>query len=75
MTDALPRLQILRKAGPVPWEAIDHFLVSEGVPAIRESLRLLGVREEAIVNHSLFLENICVDSVALQLTLDAMELC
>ena len=49
MTDALPRLQILRKAGPVPWEAIDHFLVSEGIPAIRESLRLLGIREEAIV--------------------------
>jgi hypothetical protein len=49
MTDALPRLQILRKAGPVPWEAIDHFLVSEGIPAICESLRLLGIREEAIV--------------------------
>jgi capsular polysaccharide biosynthesis protein len=49
MTDALPRLQILRRAGPVPWEAIDHFLISEGVPAIRESLRLLGIREAAIV--------------------------
>jgi capsular polysaccharide biosynthesis protein len=49
MTDALPRLQILSKAGPVPWEAIDHFLVSEGIPAIRESLGLLGIREEAIV--------------------------
>ena len=49
MTDAVPRLQILRKAGPIPWEAIDHFLVSEGIPAIRESLRLLGIREEAIV--------------------------
>lgn len=49
MTDALPRLQILRKAGPVPWEAIDHFLVSEGIPAIRESLLLLGICEENIV--------------------------
>ena len=49
MTDALPRLQILKKASPVPWEAIDHFLISEGIPAIRESLRLLGIREEAIV--------------------------
>jgi capsular polysaccharide biosynthesis protein len=49
MTDALPRLEILRKAGPVAWEAIDHFLVSEGIPAIRESLLLLGICEEAIV--------------------------
>ncbi len=45
MTDALPRLQILRKACPIPWEAIDHFLVSEGIPAIRESLALLGIRD------------------------------
>ena len=49
MTDALPRLEILRKAGSLPWKAIDHFLVSDGVPAIGESLRLLGNREEAIV--------------------------
>ncbi len=49
MTDALPRLQILQKAGSLPWQKIDHFLVSEGIPAIRESLHLLGIREEAIV--------------------------
>ena len=46
MTDALPRLEILRNAGPVPWEQIDHFVVSDGIPAIRESLSLLGIREE-----------------------------
>ena len=49
MTDALPRLQILEKANSLPWETIDHFLISEGIPAIRESLRLLGVAEEKIV--------------------------
>jgi capsular polysaccharide biosynthesis protein len=49
VTDALPRLQILKRAGSVPWQGIDHFLVSEGIPVIRESLRLLEIREEAIV--------------------------
>ena len=49
MTDALPRLEILRNAGPVPWEQIDHFVVSDGIPAIRESLSLLGIREERVV--------------------------
>ena len=49
MTDALPRLQILRNAGPVRWEQIDHFVVSDGIPAIRESLSLLGIREERVV--------------------------
>lgn len=49
MTDALPRLQILRKAGPVRWEEIDHFVISDGIPAIRESLSLLGIRDERVV--------------------------
>ncbi len=49
MTDALPRLKILRKAGPVPWEQIDHFVVSDGIPAIRESLSLVGIRKERVV--------------------------
>ena len=49
MTDALPRLQILRKASPVPWEAMDHFLITEGIPAIRQSLSLLGIREDKLV--------------------------
>lgn len=49
MTDALPRLQILRKASPVPWKAIDHFLISEGIPAIHESLSLLGIDEHKLV--------------------------
>jgi capsular polysaccharide biosynthesis protein len=49
MTDALPRLEILRKAGPLCWEEVDHFVISEGIPAIRESLSLLGIREERVV--------------------------
>ena len=49
MTDALPRLEILRNTSPVPWEEIDHFVISEGIPAIRESLSLLGIRDERLV--------------------------
>ena len=49
MTDALPRLQILRKAGTIPWQSIDHFLIGEGCHAIGESLRLLGVEESKFV--------------------------
>jgi capsular polysaccharide biosynthesis protein len=49
MTDAFPRLQILQKASPVPWEEIDHFVISEGISALRESLSLLGIREERVV--------------------------
>ena len=49
MTDALPRLEILRKAGAIPWHSIDHFLIGEGCHAIRESLRLLGVEESKFV--------------------------
>ena len=49
MTDALPRLEILRHTSPVPWEEIDHFVISEGIPAIRESLSLLGIRDERFV--------------------------
>ena len=42
MTDALPRLEILQRAGSIPWHRIDHLLIGEGCRAIRESLRLLG---------------------------------
>jgi hypothetical protein len=42
MTDALPRLEILQRAGSIPWSGIDHLLIGEGCRAIRESLRLLG---------------------------------
>jgi capsular polysaccharide biosynthesis protein len=49
VTDALPRLQILRKAGSLRWEKIDHFIISEGVPAIRESMSLLGIPDEKLV--------------------------
>jgi capsular polysaccharide biosynthesis protein len=49
ITDALPRLQILRKASPLPWEAIDHFLISEGIPAIHESLSLLGIPADKLI--------------------------
>ena len=42
MTDALPRLEILQRAGSIPWNRIDHLLIGEGCRAIRESLRLLG---------------------------------
>ncbi len=49
MTDALPRLEILRKAGAIPWHSIDHFLIGEGCHAIRESLRLLGIDESRFV--------------------------
>ncbi len=53
MTDALPRLQILRKASSIPWAAIDHFLVSKGIPAIHESLTLLGIPDhKVVVTHS-----------------------
>jgi capsular polysaccharide biosynthesis protein len=30
MTDALPRLEILRRASATPWNRIDHFLIGEG---------------------------------------------
>jgi capsular polysaccharide biosynthesis protein len=49
MTDALPRLNILRNASPVPWEKMDHFLISDGIPASRESLSFLGIGEERLV--------------------------
>jgi capsular polysaccharide biosynthesis protein len=49
MTDALPRLEILRRAAAIPWSSIDHFLIGEGCHAIRESLRLLGVAESRFV--------------------------
>ncbi len=49
MTDALPRLEILRRAGAILWHSIDHFLIGEGCHAIRESLRLLGVEESKLV--------------------------
>jgi capsular polysaccharide biosynthesis protein len=49
MTDALPRLEILRRAGAISWNSIDHFLIGEGCPAIRESLRLMGVDESKFV--------------------------
>jgi capsular polysaccharide biosynthesis protein len=42
MTDGLPRLEILQRAGSIPWNGIDHLLIGEGCRAIRESLRLLG---------------------------------
>jgi capsular polysaccharide biosynthesis protein len=42
MTDALPRLEILQRAGSIPWNGIDHLLIGEGCRAIRESLCLLG---------------------------------
>ena len=42
MTDALPRLEILQRAGSIPWSGIDHLLIGEGCRTIRESLRLLG---------------------------------
>jgi capsular polysaccharide biosynthesis protein len=53
ITDALPRLEILSKACSMPWPAIDHFLVSKGIPAIRESLALLGIADDkVVVTHS-----------------------
>ena len=53
ITDALPRLQILCKASSIPWPSIDHFLVSKGIRAIRESLALLGIADDrVVVTHS-----------------------
>jgi capsular polysaccharide biosynthesis protein len=49
MTDALPRLEILRRASATGWDTIDHFLIGEGCHAIRESLRLLGIKESKLV--------------------------
>ena len=49
MTDALPRLEILQRAGSIPWNKIDHFLIGEGCRAIRESLRLLGIDDTKFV--------------------------
>ena len=49
MTDALPRLEILQRAGSIPWNKIDHFLIGEGCNAICESLCLLGIEESKLV--------------------------
>ncbi len=49
MTDALPRLEILRKAGAISWKSIDHFLIGEGCDAIGDSLRSLGIEESKFV--------------------------
>ena len=45
----MPRLEILRRASATGWDTIDHFLIGEGCHAIRESLRLLGIKESKLV--------------------------
>jgi hypothetical protein len=49
ITDALPRLEILKKTLPNGIEGIDKFLVNEGVPAVVESLEMLNISKDKLI--------------------------
>jgi len=49
LTDALPRVEILKKTNSIDFNAIDKILVNTGVPIIAETLKLLGIPEEKII--------------------------
>jgi capsular polysaccharide biosynthesis protein len=49
LTDALPRLEILRKALPGGVEKIDKYIVNEGLPIITESLKMLDIPLDKLI--------------------------
>jgi capsular polysaccharide biosynthesis protein len=49
LTDVIPRIEILRQATPNLFEIIDKFLVTPGIPAIGELLKIVGIPEEKIL--------------------------
>jgi len=53
LTDVIPRIAILQQATPHLFEKIDKFLVSPGIPAIGELLKIVGIPEEKILFSSL----------------------
>lgn len=49
LTDALPRIEIVRQAFPGGLGAIDKFLINSGIPVIVESLELLGIPHDKLI--------------------------
>jgi hypothetical protein len=49
LTDALPRLEIIRKTLPEGLVGIDKFVVNKGIPIINETLKLLGIPPDNLI--------------------------
>ena len=49
LTDALPRLEIIRKTLPNGIDSIDKFVVNKGIPIIGETLEMLGISPENLI--------------------------
>jgi len=49
MTDALPRLELIKQSYPSGLEGIDKLVVNKGVPAITESLQMIGISEDQLI--------------------------
>jgi capsular polysaccharide biosynthesis protein len=49
LTDALPRIEILKKTLPGGIKNIDKFIINNGIPIIEESLHMLGIPLDKLI--------------------------